>query len=166
MPQPGAGLVYGDGDEPGAELRLRPKSAQVLQRLQHRILRCVFGVLWVLQDGEGREVHALLVGPHQLMEELALASEDARDQFGIANCRRIARHRAAAVYFGCHVNPAARERQNSTGINLVIPEPDNKLQRDGGSTDLGSDGENGSYNRRGAPPNLLLVGWESLEAVS
>src|SRR5208337_4735677 len=52
-----------------------------------QVLSCVFGVLLVLQDGEGGEVHALLVRPHQFVEELALAAEDARDQFGIANCR-------------------------------------------------------------------------------
>ena len=54
---------------------------RLLERLEHRLLRYIFSIVLVLQNGVRREVDAALVRPHQFVEELALARENARDQF-------------------------------------------------------------------------------------
>ena len=59
-----------------------------LKRLEHGLLRDVFGIRHVAQDGECRGIDAPFVWTNQLIEKLVLAVPNAPDQLSSLNCSR------------------------------------------------------------------------------
>ncbi|MGB8768709.1 MAG: hypothetical protein WCC92_03780 [Candidatus Korobacteraceae bacterium] len=71
---------------------------QVLERLQHRVLRRVFGFLSVSQYAEDQKVDGPMVGVNEVVEEITFASENTRDKFLVTGYGRT---RFARVSDGC-----------------------------------------------------------------
>ena len=76
-----AGFVDGDLDEPGAEFGFGAELIKTGQTLHQRVLRRVFGIGFIAQNGIGRRVNALLVRLDELVEQITLAGLDAADEF-------------------------------------------------------------------------------------
>src|SRR6266699_3403121 len=73
-------LVDRDLDQPGAEPRLCPELAYVLERFQHSFLSGVLGIRFIAQYGKSRPVHIALVRENELIKKIMLSVPNAPDQ--------------------------------------------------------------------------------------
>ena len=80
FPSPHTRLIDGDLNQPGAEPCFRAELPNVLEGLQHRLLRGIFGIGLIVQYGQSRRIHTSFVGSNQLIKELMLALSNAPDE--------------------------------------------------------------------------------------
>src|SRR5258706_5116228 len=92
-------LVHRDLDQPRAEAGLGAKLPDIRERLQHRLLRRVLGVLLIAQNRKSRGINSPFIRPNQFVKQFMLAALHARDQVLLtrAHLHRIVQHH---LWFG------------------------------------------------------------------
>lgn len=78
----GAGLVKGDGDEPGAEAGFGAEVAEGAKGFEKGFLGDVFGVGGVFEQGQGHGENGPLVRADEVVVEGGVAGEDGHDEGG------------------------------------------------------------------------------------
>src|SRR5512142_673430 len=87
-PQSHTRFIDGDAEDPGGELGIAPKTAEVSERFQDRLLRDLFGVRLDSKNIQDREIDSALNRGYQLVEELKVSAQDFADQLSLAERAR------------------------------------------------------------------------------
>jgi hypothetical protein len=67
-------------NEPGAEPGFRAKLPQIFESLEDGLLGNLFGISWIVHNGNGGSPDSPLVRPDELVEKLMLPISDAPNQ--------------------------------------------------------------------------------------
>src|SRR5215510_2458955 len=102
-------LVYGNLRQPGREFRSTVELAKMRIRIDVCLLHDILGLVIVADDRAGRAIHALVVPPHQDLEERGLALEDTRDDLFIGNGAEFGYH----SQLGRHLDSSPVQSNNS-----------------------------------------------------
>jgi hypothetical protein len=93
--QASQGLVHGDACQPGGEERFAAKAGELAIGAHVALLHDVLGLRSVAQDAARDAEEALVVTPHQELEESRFAGQNAADDLHVAQRLELAgsRHR-------------------------------------------------------------------------
>jgi len=82
-------LVAGDGEYPGAELRLAAEQVQILEDLDGRFLRSILGLCLIVQEGKQQKINRALTGTDEVVKQMLLSrsypTDAVRIEFGVGS---------------------------------------------------------------------------------